>query len=666
MSAPLQSMKSPHTPTRTIGSDEQSPSSSPRKRSVDQIEETEQTALSSPRSTVEASPYPCLCQPEPKIPRPRNAFILYRQHHNASVIARYPHLSNPDLSKVIGELWRGESEEEKSRWKSFAEEDKMQHAQKYPSYRYQPKRSNKGSHGSEGSPGPWTEIQTCTKCNGRKVAPPLPSASINQRPQDEVIVPEHSTVLPRRSNTITLPPPKPSTLTTPSTRYLPMHDLSLTSPSSARYSNYPAEQYDHGTPNPDHYPQSPKRRRISPHTNISTPQRQTFAFPPNTYPNNPQIGRLPALQQQSQQHDRRVSLPPASNLLASTAPRMPPPSRTPLTQHQFQHLQHQDHQRRLLARRTPPRPDLSLNLPPLHTAVPPSPATSTAPGSAALRAFTAAHQAQLSGGSAGSRGGPPSGATPVSASNSLALVRHKIGTLQQLLQPCVTAEKVKRGAIIAVEGDSPSAARELADWLGETMTGTGDVTVVDGPRVPEKEVRVEELLRTVSGWHEQGREMVGMVQGEDHEEEGKMTGVEGQARERKDSKSSGGSEMEVDLPEKEERKKLLVLRGYVLTATNLFAARIPLTGSYDPKGHWEWTACMWRGVVAPDVIIYVKDVDGKDGGDLTGCEVFDDGRLMVVRRCKGEAEKTGVEGVQAGALRRLGFEVGEWLRDFSG
>ncbi|KAF2228269.1 hypothetical protein BDZ85DRAFT_255691 [Elsinoe ampelina] len=118
--------------------------------------------------------------------------------------------------------------------------------------------------------------------------------------------------------------------------------------------------------------------------------------------------------------------------------------------------------------------------------------------------------------------------------------------------------------------------------------------------------------------------------------------------------------------EKEEKRRLLVLRGYVLTATNLFAARIPLTGNYDPKGHWEWTACLWRGIVAPDVIIYVKDVDGKEGVDLGGCEVLDDGRLIVVRRCRGETEKTGVEGVQAGALRRLGFEVGEWLRSFSG
>ncbi|KAF2228268.1 high mobility group box domain-containing protein, partial [Elsinoe ampelina] len=70
-------------------------------------------------------------------------FILYRQHHNASVITRYPNMSNPEISKIIGELWRSEPEEEKNRWKSFAEEDKIQHAQKYPSYRYQPKRTNK-------------------------------------------------------------------------------------------------------------------------------------------------------------------------------------------------------------------------------------------------------------------------------------------------------------------------------------------------------------------------------------------------------------------------------------------------------------------------------------------------------------------------------------------
>ena len=89
----------------------------------------------------------CLCQPEPKIPRPRNgkqssafvdfplskcscrytdtylllAFILYRQHRQAQVAAQNPKLSNPEISKVIGELWRKEPEPVKDQWKAVAD-----------------------------------------------------------------------------------------------------------------------------------------------------------------------------------------------------------------------------------------------------------------------------------------------------------------------------------------------------------------------------------------------------------------------------------------------------------------------------------------------------------------------------------------------------------------
>ncbi|CRK45001.1 hypothetical protein BN1723_016452, partial [Verticillium longisporum] len=48
----------------------------------------------------------CLCTPAPKVPRPRNAFILYRQHHQAQVVSEHPGLANPDISKIIGEQWR--------------------------------------------------------------------------------------------------------------------------------------------------------------------------------------------------------------------------------------------------------------------------------------------------------------------------------------------------------------------------------------------------------------------------------------------------------------------------------------------------------------------------------------------------------------------------------
>lgn len=81
----------------------------------------------------------CLCQPDPKIPRPRNgkvpsvakydhkltestaAFILYRQHYQAAVVAQNPGLANPDISKIIGEQWRKLPQETKDEWKALAE-----------------------------------------------------------------------------------------------------------------------------------------------------------------------------------------------------------------------------------------------------------------------------------------------------------------------------------------------------------------------------------------------------------------------------------------------------------------------------------------------------------------------------------------------------------------
>lgn len=79
----------------------------------------------------------CLCQPDPKIPRPRNgeycptiytysnpdssAFILYRQHYQSAVVAQNPGLPNPEISKIIGEHWRALPGDTKDEWKALAE-----------------------------------------------------------------------------------------------------------------------------------------------------------------------------------------------------------------------------------------------------------------------------------------------------------------------------------------------------------------------------------------------------------------------------------------------------------------------------------------------------------------------------------------------------------------
>ncbi len=54
-----------------------------------------------------------------------------------------PGLANPEISKIIGELWREEPEEQKNQWKRLAEEEKQRHQRQYPDYRYQPRRGGK-------------------------------------------------------------------------------------------------------------------------------------------------------------------------------------------------------------------------------------------------------------------------------------------------------------------------------------------------------------------------------------------------------------------------------------------------------------------------------------------------------------------------------------------
>ncbi|RYP74483.1 hypothetical protein DL771_002957 [Monosporascus sp. 5C6A] len=123
----------------------------------------------------------CLCTKAPKVPRPRNAFILYRQHHQAAVAAAHPGLANPEISKLIGEQWREQPEDVKNSWKRLAEEEKARHRFQYPDYRYQPRRGgNKGatanSGGGSGASRPVTangeDPGRCLKCGGRYIATP--------------------------------------------------------------------------------------------------------------------------------------------------------------------------------------------------------------------------------------------------------------------------------------------------------------------------------------------------------------------------------------------------------------------------------------------------------------------------------------------------------------
>ncbi|EQK98872.1 HMG box transcription factor [Ophiocordyceps sinensis CO18] len=150
----------------------------------------------------------CLCTPAPKIPRPRNAFILYRQHHQAQVTADNPKLSNPDISKIIGEKWKNEGDEIKKNWKKLAEEEKQRHQNQYPNYRYQPRRGNK-SQSAWANTSPTEDQGRCQKCNGRAMnTPQTPSTPYSTSPAGKMGTPSQGppslqrldTALSRRSS----------------------------------------------------------------------------------------------------------------------------------------------------------------------------------------------------------------------------------------------------------------------------------------------------------------------------------------------------------------------------------------------------------------------------------------------------------------------------------
>ncbi|KAI9928002.1 hypothetical protein ASPWEDRAFT_184745 [Aspergillus wentii DTO 134E9] len=75
-----------------------------------------------------------------KVPRPPNAFILYRQHHHPLIKAAYPDLQNNNISIMLGKQWKAESDEVKTYYKALANEEKRKHAEIHPDYQYAPRK----------------------------------------------------------------------------------------------------------------------------------------------------------------------------------------------------------------------------------------------------------------------------------------------------------------------------------------------------------------------------------------------------------------------------------------------------------------------------------------------------------------------------------------------
>ena len=78
-------------------------------------------------------------QPEGHIPRPRNAFILFRCDFVAQ--KKIPASVEPDhrnISRIVGRIWKAMSEEDRRPWIEEAKKEREEHKRLYPQYRYSP------------------------------------------------------------------------------------------------------------------------------------------------------------------------------------------------------------------------------------------------------------------------------------------------------------------------------------------------------------------------------------------------------------------------------------------------------------------------------------------------------------------------------------------------
>ena len=139
---------------------------------------------------------------------------------------------------------------------------------------------------------------------------------------------------------------------------------------------------------------------------------------------------------------------------------------------------------------------------------------------------------------------------------------------------------------------------------------------------------------------------------------------------------------------------IALLPRYQLSTVDTASLAMPITDSYLPIDHWQWAAALWRGCVGADVTIVIQDersppsygsvssgglggsVGGAGGSNNSpgsgsasgtgGVEVRlgpGDVRAVIVRKgTSGNGNGGESKVVEAGALRRVGFEIVEFLR----
>ena len=280
-----------------------------------------------------------------------------------------------------------------------------------------------------------------------------------------------------------------------------------------------------------------------------------------------------------------------------------------------------------------------------------------------------------------------------------------------------------RGAIIAVDGAENEAVKRVTEYLHDFLAKDKEykIQIWNGSPPVDKAANFSEYLRLIRDWHWKSQQIVHHITTLAYPrsptpvsprtvpssritasvERISPSRLETLARNAKHSASeeseatkSPHASRETSFSSTPSPVPIALVPHFQLSQTDFFASRIPISDSYAPIDHWQWMATLWRGVVGPDITIVVKPAlnvelqtteSGKKDEVDSSKEMLSNGSVTgddTKHPCPASAASTrpgmrkiGVElrlqdartiimrSIDDKDLRRVAFEVGEWVRD---
>ncbi|CAI9592860.1 unnamed protein product [Staurois parvus] len=87
-----------------------------------------------------------------------NAFMVWSSEERKRVSAQYPKMHNSEISRRLGEVWRGLTEEDRRPFREEAKRLRVQHARDHPGYKYTPRKKKKGSSSRTKQEAPFSSV----------------------------------------------------------------------------------------------------------------------------------------------------------------------------------------------------------------------------------------------------------------------------------------------------------------------------------------------------------------------------------------------------------------------------------------------------------------------------------------------------------------------------